>query len=142
MADDVARRAEGDALSYFLSHETWLHRLPNRPASPIDPTEPTLYLSYRYADGDAWSARFTEYRLSDGPAVAVEMFDDSFRAFTQMPELFTALADGVSTLDEVRVVLDGLDAKDTTDRVAPKHICDQLRGLADELEAGEVRRRG
>lgn len=133
---------EGATLTYFLSHETWLHRLPNRPASPTDPAEPTLFLTYRYADGDAWSARFTEYPLSSGPAVALELFDDSFRAFTQTPELFAALAAGVSTLDEVRAILDGAGAKDTTDRQAPKHICDQLRELADDLEAGVVSRRG
>lgn len=70
--------------------------------------------------GVAWEFVVTEYDL-DGSSVHLEMFYDSFAAFTEMPEFFTGLqqigrGDGLA---EVRLLLDSLGAVDETDRVSP-----------------------
>ena len=135
----MADLPEGATLTYWLAHETWSHRLPHY--VPRMETEPTLYIHVRSEDtGTSWTITLVEH---DGRYLSVEMFSDSFEAFTRMPEFFTALAlTRVTSLDGARALLDNMGATDTTDRLAPKHICDNLRELADELEAGEVRRRG
>jgi len=48
------------------------------------------------------------------------VFDDAYAAFTQVPELFAALADGAgTTLAGARSLLDMLGAVDETEHVSP-----------------------
>src|SRR3954447_12698440 len=104
---------------YHVTHEAWYSSTsPNR--------TPSITVGLNADEGGcAW-----EFVIDQGEGTALSrtcqigMPGDSWRAFTEVPELFTALAavvrgDDAVTLDEVREVLEGLGFRDETARVSP-----------------------
>ena len=104
-------------LAYIVSHEAWYaNALPDR--------HPEInVMAAAEGGGCAWEFTVEEVDLGNrNPAVRVKVFDDAFAAFGQIPEFFASLvAEGVTTLDEVRSVLDGMGAADETERRSERH---------------------
>jgi len=103
-------------LAYYVFHEAWY--------ASVDPSRrPNVMIcaSAKGAGGGvAWEFEVSEYDLR-GPTLRVEMFADSWTAFADLPELFTAMASGgISSLDELRNFLDTLGAEDETARSDPQ----------------------
>lgn len=113
-------------LAYIVSHEAWYWD-----ASRVPGENPHLNVSASAkgsGGGVAWEFEVEEVTL-DKPTARIKIFEDAFAAFTQVPELFAALADGDgSTLAGVRNLLDMLGAVDETERVSPY----PGRGAAEE----------
>ena len=113
----------GTHLAYIVSHETWYHRADHvtRQGGETGRDLNVAASAKGTGGGVAWEFMVREYRLIDDLVLHVEMFDDSWAAFTQVPELFTALASQEHglTLEGLRGLLDGLGAVDETDRVSP-----------------------
>lgn len=107
---------EGTRLAYTVSHEAWYARRPgivDQPQIMVSASSP--------GGGCAWEFGVNEHDFgSHGRAIRVDVFDDAFAAFAQIPEFFAALAaEGIGTLDGVRSVLDRMGAVDETDRTDP-----------------------
>lgn len=103
-------------LAYTVMHEAWYrHRTPadDKPELNISATS--------HGGGVAWEFHVNEHELGlRSPSLQLHMFDDSWSAFVQLPELFAALAAGeVATLTDLRGLLDKLGAVDTTERKNP-----------------------
>ncbi len=102
----------GYQLTYIATHEAYYAR---------DDQERTLnVVKAADAGGCAWEFNIVDHseRL-DTAAVRVEIFDDAWQAFAEIPDLFAALAEiGESSLDEVRQILDQLGFTDATERVS------------------------
>lgn len=104
----------GTHLTYIVSQKHW--------DTSIVPL-PELYISASYQDdGASWGFPVREHTFSGGTsAIRVEVFDDAFAAFTQIPEFFAALADEeIATLDGVRRLLDRMGAREDTRREATR----------------------
>lgn len=106
---------EDTELTYIVGHEAWYAEA-NRRANP----DPYLSVVCSYPDGGcAWEFQITEHDHSGG-CVRVEMFDDAFDAWEQVPELFQDMRHGPTrSLDDVRDILDALGARDKTPREDP-----------------------
>lgn len=84
---------------------------------------PTLMVA-KAADGGGCAWEFTvvhkQFTVVDQAVIQVRVFNDGFAAFTEMAPFFAALAEQQpTTLDQVRVILDGLGVVDATERVDP-----------------------
>jgi hypothetical protein len=106
----------GTHLAYIVWHEAWYSRVPNLPQD-----HPHLMISASTGgQGVGWEFPVEGYELCGRPVTRVKMFYDSYAAFAQVPEFFSALAEQQPlTLDEVRAILDSLGAVDETPRVSP-----------------------
>lgn len=104
---------EDTRLAYIVSHESWYARYPGIVGAP----EISISASVP-GDGSAWNFSIEEKDFgSHGTAICLKIFEDAFAAFADIPEFFAALAaDGVTTLDGVRKLLDSLGAVDETKR--------------------------
>lgn len=80
--------------------------------------EPYLIVGTAEAGGSAWEFNVMEHDLSEGGVrLRLEMYEDSFYAFREIPEFFDALAKRPPrTLGEVRAILDKMGARDATPR--------------------------
>jgi hypothetical protein len=107
---------EGTHLAYTVAHETWYWANSSLPTDPLH-----VRVEARYGDenrGVAWSFPIEE--LSYGLRLGIT--DENWGALRDIPEFFTLLAEldvSVATLDQVRVLLDGLGAVDATVRARP-----------------------
>ncbi len=111
---------EDCVFAYTVSGEAWY-------SDAADRGEPNPYLMVQAAareGGVAWEFKVTEHRFNDkSQATRVEMFDDSYIAWTEIPEFFSALIEGrPETLGEVRAILNGLGAQDITQRIRPSCV--------------------
>ena len=107
---------EDTHLAYIVWHEAWY-----ADTSRDFHEQPHLMVTAA-ADGGgcAWEFQIAGYELGGSPVTRVKMFEDAYAALAEMPEFFAALAElRPVTLDEVRVILDGLGAVDETPRVSP-----------------------
>lgn len=106
---------EGTHLAYIITHEAWYAR-----SLPDDRREVNVIAA---ADGGgcAWEFTVEEVDLgSHGRPIRVKVFDDAFAAFKAIPRFFQYLAsDGITTLEDATRLLDGLGAKDETERRGP-----------------------
>lgn len=98
--------------AYVVNHEAWYHQ--HLPAQMQD--QSINVQSASTGGGVAW-----EFEVERVPDIGIRlgMFDDSWDAFTEYPDLFRelqALGKGTN-LDEIRDVLDRLGFKDITQRV-------------------------
>lgn len=66
----------------------------------------------------AWAFHLLEDQDEDGPVLKLEMLDETWQAFAQIPGFFAALAEGGQKLafEAVVRVLDSLGAVNETDR--------------------------
>jgi len=103
-------------LAYYVHDEAW-YAEPLRRAGAFPNQFPTLMVCAQSEGGGVvWEFAVTQRDLG-GPCTRVEMFSDAYDALTQIPEFFTEMvADKPSTLTEVRSLLDGLGARDVTQR--------------------------
>jgi hypothetical protein len=100
-------------LTYIVGYEAWY-----ADANRLNCPRPYLGVhATSHGGGVAWEFEVQEYDL-DGPTVRLNMFADSFDAFTQVSEFFTMLTlQKPSTLADVRSILHYLGAEDRTERV-------------------------
>ena len=98
-------------LAYSLMHEAWY-------ADVVKLGKPTIMVgAASNGGGCAWEFVVTEHILGSQTGIRLEMFDDSFDAFAQIPDFFTRLRTGKpSTLREVQALLDSMGAVDSTER--------------------------
>jgi hypothetical protein len=95
--------------TYYLSHEAWYSRVPGYPDR-----EPEIMVSVGRLE-------FAIRQVSN-IGVQVAVFDDMWKAFVDLPDLFAALAELSGRrvyLDEVRGILDHLGFVDVTQRTSP-----------------------
>jgi hypothetical protein len=112
-------------LTYDVSAEAWYAHT-DRDGPRID-----VHRSH-VGGGVAWEFHVEERNLN-GPTLRVQMFDDSWDAFADVPELFEALrTERPHTLTELRALLDRLGFADITKRVQPRA---EEAGDAAELNA-------
>ncbi len=106
----------GSFLAYIVGAESYYYRA----AMKDDP-----YISIgatNDGDGPSWEFSVVDHseRLNAPTALRVEIFDDAWRAFSDVPELFAAMAAGeIESLDDLRALLDRLGAVDQTTRDNP-----------------------
>lgn len=101
--------------AYVVSHEAWY-------ASVVKGRQIWIQAASREG-GVAWEFAVEEEDLGGQPHVRVEIFDDAFAAFAQIPEFFAALAERKpDDLLKVADLLDEVGAKDTTERTGPNGI--------------------
>jgi hypothetical protein len=117
-------------LAYIVSHEAWYWAAASTPGE-----EPHLNVQAA-ADGGgvAWEFDVSEYHLGGKLCTRIQMFDDAYEAFAQIPEFFILMREHQpGTLREVRGLLDGLGAVDETQRhrdgdIGPKVVQGQVVG--------------
>jgi len=127
-------------LAYVVSHEAWYWDVSRSPGD-----KPHLNVqAAAYEGGVAWEFEVSEYHLGGKPCTHIEMFDDAYEAFAQIPEFFVLMREHQpGTLREVRGILDGLGAEDVTKRTrhgdsGPKVVRGQV--VTDKaLVSGEQR---
>lgn len=114
-------------LAYIVSREAWYWNAGSA-------EEPHLNVqAAAYEGGVAWEFDASEYHLGGELCTRIQMFDDSYDAFAQIPEFFILMREHQpGTLREVRGILDGLGAADLTKRTrhgdggAPKIVKGQV----------------
>lgn len=107
---------EGTHLAYHVMNEAWYwtHR-----------TDAPNVMVQASAEGNgggvAWKFRLEEIELGGVAHVHLQMFDDSWAAFTQIPEFFETFSSMApnSTLKAVIDVLKAMGAVDETERTKP-----------------------
>lgn len=94
-------------LRYTIIHEAWYRHV----------TESIEIVVGRYDPDGGCYWEFTVRKVGD-IGVRVDVFDDAWAAFTEIPEFFARLAaiGRRATLDDVRGILDGLGSQDATQR--------------------------
>ena len=104
---------EDTHLAYSVFHEAWYASVPGNVRQPEIGVAASAEGS---GGGVAWEFAVEEVDLSP-TAIRVRVFDDAFAAFAEMPEFFAALAaEKITTLAQVRELLDRLGAVDETSR--------------------------
>lgn len=104
-------------LAYVVNREAWYYPA-NQKIGSLEGRSLNVSAA-NPAGGCRWEFTVQEYDINGG-AVRLQMFDDSFQAFEQIPGFFQALtSEQPSSLDQVREILDRLGAVDTTERVSP-----------------------
>ncbi len=100
----------GYQLTYTVYQEAWYAQPGQRPELVV--TKATK------EGGCAWEFTIEDYTEKlNHPAIRVQIFDDAWQAFAEIPELFAELArNGRSTLADVQGILDGLGFVDATER--------------------------
>lgn len=121
------RLRSGELLTFDVQHESW-HWAANRGVGG----RPTIYVSAEADDGGcAWQFAAVEHDQRDmggHKAVRVEVFDEAFAAFREIPEFFAALdAMPATNLADVVTILRRLDIADVTEREMPPHIAARAR---------------
>ena len=107
---------EGTHLAYVVSGEAWYASAARREI----PDLMVMASAEGAGGGEEWEFQITEQELGGEMCTRVKMFNDSYAAFTQMPEFFAVLArTQPKTLADVRSVLAGFGAVDETKRVSP-----------------------
>jgi hypothetical protein len=123
---------EGSHLAYACLHEI---RLAN--SAP----EISVSASMRgNGGGGRWEFGVKEFDLG-GPCIRVHVYDESFAAFTELPEFFARLAaEEIDTIAGVLVLLNKLGAVDETPRVAPSAPRrERLKvGIVDRLDGCDI----
>lgn len=112
VAEAIAARLPEDCyLAYIVMHEAYW-----APRTWIPNEKPTVMVqAASNGGGVGWEFEVQDYASLN--AVRVGVFSDSWAAFAQIPEFFAALAAGeVSSLADVRALLDRLGAVDRTER--------------------------
>ncbi|AFM10462.1 hypothetical protein PIS_073 [Saccharomonospora phage PIS 136] len=103
-------------LAYSIEDDAWY--------TTLTPNEhPTIHITASVpGDGAHWEITATEKTLiGDVPSLQLHVFDDAFRAFTDAPELFQALAGREpATIGELVAILRELGAVDETRREMPE----------------------
>ena len=109
----------GTHLAYVVDHHSWWW-----PLQPVHERQCAVMImaSGRGSGGGiAWEFAVTEHTLlQPTPYLRLGMFDHAWPAFTQIPDLFTALAAGsIRNLDALCRLLDEMGAINETDTVNP-----------------------
>ena len=120
---------EDTHLAYVVRHEAWYWPGTRNVAGHDQPSLSVMASAKGTGGGCAWEFMIAEHPIGRGqPPLHVALFDDAFGAFTQVPELFAALAEQGerATLDSVRAVLDGLGAVDETARIHPASLASDV----------------
>lgn len=101
-------------LAYTIVAETYYADVAGKP-------NPTLWISASCRDGGVdWQFDIEEVVLSGRPCTRLVIFDDGYKAFTQIPELFASLADTQpATIAATVDVLKRHGAVDITERTLP-----------------------
>lgn len=108
------RAPAGHRYAYIVWDEQWHAR---------EPEHRIVIARESDQGGAAWEFNIVSHadrlrRIQSGTYLRVEIFDDAWQAFTEIPELFAALAERKPpTLDALRGLLDELGLVDTTRRV-------------------------
>jgi hypothetical protein len=141
----AVNRATGQVgkLIYDLPGQAWY--ADTLPAQDREQVSISLYsLDDR---GGYWELAIRSYTTQAvaGDWTRIELSSDSYQAFTDLPELFAALAEHEpATLDAVVELLRELGAEDTTQRVKPAWMAAyrdaQMHVLSHEVR-GQLRRR-
>lgn len=102
-------------LAYIVSHEAWYWAVSR---TPDEKPHLNVQASARGSSGRAaWEFDISEHELGGKLCTRIEMFDDAYAAFADIPEFFVLLREHQpGTLREVRAILDGLGAVDETQR--------------------------
>lgn len=115
---------EGTRLAYVVTHEAWYYR---------DGKPSVTVMAAAGGGGVAWEFAVEEFRFRGEPATQVQVFEDAYAAFAQLPEFFGALAAGEgTTLADVIKLLDLLGAVDKTERRGPGRQPGRPAGPHDE----------
>lgn len=107
---------EGAHLAYACLHEiraAW--------KGPGGPQEVSIFGSMKGSGGgQTWSFEVSEHDLG-GPCIKVQIYNEMFRAFAEIPQFFAALArnNGINTMAGVLGLLQTWGAVDETPRVEP-----------------------
>ena len=101
-------------LAYVVSHEAWYWEA----ACASVGDKPHLNVqAAAHGGGVAWEFEVSEHYLGDQFCTRIEMFDDAYAAFADIPEFFALMREHQpGALREVRGILDGLGAADVTKR--------------------------
>lgn len=123
----TTRLRSGELLTFDVQHESW-HWAANRGVGG----RPTIYVSAENPDGGCvWQFAVVERDQRDAggrKAVRIEVFDEAFAAFREIPEFFAALdAMPATNLADVVTILRRMDGDDVTEREMPPHIAAQAR---------------
>lgn len=128
-------------LAYIVSHEAWYW---SAARTPGEKPHLNVQASARGSGGGvAWEFDVSEHELGGKPCTRIEMFDDAYEAFAQIPEFFVLMREHQpGTLREVRGILDGLGAVDETQRTDPyarrqRVVAGAVVTDSGELEAGQ-----
>lgn len=105
-------------LAYIVSHEAYYW---NAAKTPGEKPHLNVQASARgNGGGVAWEFDVSEHFLGNEYCTRIEMFDDAYAAFAEIPEFFVLMRERrPGTLREVRGILDGLGAADETKRTDP-----------------------
>lgn len=104
-------------LSYTINHEAWYW---DAVADRYGNQHSVMVHSTSTGGGVDWEFSIEEVDLGSVRAVRAGIFDDAFKAFTQVPELFARLAsEAPKDVAGVVAILDQLGAVDVTERVSP-----------------------
>jgi hypothetical protein len=103
-------------LAYVVPHEAWY-----RAVTLNDPPSIQVMAASSHG-GVAWEFIIEKQDINPSwPALRLQMFDEAWDAFGQVPELFTALElRRPRSLPALRAMLDELGARDITERKKPK----------------------
>lgn len=109
---------KGTHLAYIVNQEAWY-------AVGVLRDQPPTVMVQASAKGQGGGVAW-DFAVEDGsdllgkPGLRLKMWDEAWEAFAQIPEFFAALASGeVTTLADLRGLLDSLGAVDETSRVSP-----------------------
>ncbi|WP_306365371.1 hypothetical protein [Nocardia sp. CC227C] len=110
--------ADDATLTYTLRHEAWY--APALKQNGSDMPDAVYVHSSAQGGGVHWEFSIEDGRLNTRRTTVLRMFDDAYRAFTEVPEFFAALAAEQPThLTDVVAILDRIGAVDDTARVDP-----------------------
>jgi hypothetical protein len=109
------RKLQGDTyLAYVVTHEAWYSY------AGVERERPQITVcAASEGGGGAWEFVVEDHTglVPGEPTIQVKVFDDAFGAFVDLRDFFETLATGrVQTLDDVRELLDLMDAVDETPR--------------------------
>ncbi|MFI6510072.1 hypothetical protein ACIBCT_20905 [Streptosporangium sp. NPDC050855] len=106
-------------LTYVIAHEAWYAKVPGT----VDVPQLSIVASSR-GGGCAWEFVAKEIELGQRtPSIRLDIFDDAFAAFEQLPGFFKTIGEvKPTTLAELVDILNGLGAVDDTERVEPERI--------------------
>lgn len=108
----------GGRLAYTVTRDAWYWQ------AMSDSHSPDIVIEAQVCDGDdatAWEFIIASEVLDGENALKINVFDEAFDAFVEIPDFFAALAtEKPQTLEEVVALLDRVGAEDITEREAPR----------------------
>lgn len=108
----------GGWLTYSVAEETYYaSTLTEWERASIDVSSSFYDEDGRY-NGSGWSFSIFEHQLGDW-ALKIEMYDDALAALVEIGDFFELVRDKASRIEDVRAILDGMGAGDTTKRERP-----------------------